>query len=435
MDSAQRTLPFISNESVSTTPRLRLPKSGPPQVVAALDLGTSKITCIIARAENDLLNICAVATEPSRGIERGEITDLDKAAEAAAAAAWKAQAVANVECTGVFAGLASRRSKGHFSRGTFTLPKEHHTITDRTVRRALAIAQNVMLPPDRRIVDSVPLSFTVDDTPGIRNPIGMTGNLLEAEVFFATESVSATRHVTSCLRAIGCQNEGLLFEPFATAEAVLTEDEKEIGAVQIDIGEGTMDIAVYFAGAPRFTRVLPVGGGHIVRDAAVGLGTTIEAARAFVHARGVACESMLTSEQARQDISVPTPDSDETHVCQLGRLAHIIDCRVTEMFEIARKELQREGLGNHGARIVLTGGTALLNGITRKAEQVFAAPARIGRPKIYVDNPEIGNNPAFATAVGLMVYGIKVRSQAEQERRHPILNAASKTFNWIREIF
>jgi len=435
MESAQRTLPFVTNEHPNMTSRLRLPKGSPPEVVAALDLGTSKITCIIARAQDDLLNICAVATEPSRGIERGEITDLDQAAEAIAAAAWKAQAVANVDCTGVFAGLATSRCKGHSSRGTCTLPKEHHTITDKVLGRATANAKNVMLPPDRQIVDSVSMSFAVDDTQAIRNPIGMSGNRLDAEVYFATDSVSATNHVTSCLRAIGCRNEGLLFEPFATAEAVLTADEKELGVVQIDIGEGTMDMAFYFAGAPRFTCVLPVGGGHIVRDVAVGLGTTREAARNLIHLHGTACENILTSDQAREDIIVPTPDSDDAHTCKLGLLAHIIDCRVTEMLEIGRKELQRHGLHNQGARVVLTGGTALLNGIRRKTEQVFGTPARIGRPKIYVDDPEVGNNPAFATAVGLMVYGLKIRSQLPLARRNPLLTAAGRTFTWIREIF
>jgi cell division protein FtsA len=413
---AQRTLPFTSDAPQgSRTPKLRLPRSGPPEMVAALDLGTSKITCIIARAEDDLLKVCSVATEPSRGIERGEVTDLDKAADAAGAAVAKAQEAAAVQCSGYFVGVGTRRSQGRNSRGSFAIPKERQVISDKTIRRALENAQNVMLPSDRQIIDSVPQSFSVDDTTGVRNPTGMSGNLLEAEVYFATESISSTRNITACLRAIGCSHEGLLFEPFATAEAVLTDDEKELGAVQIDIGEGTMDIVVYCGGAPRFTRVLPVGGGHIVRDVAVGLATTLAAARELVHSRGVACETMLATDEAKQDIHVPTADS--------------------EGFEIARKEVQRAGLNGHGARVVLTGGTALLKGIRKKAEQVFTTSARIGRPKIYVDNPELGDNPAYATAVGLLVYGIKMRRLIEKEHRHPLVNAAVKSFNWVREFF
>ena len=403
--------------------------------MAALDIGSSKITCLIARAAGDLLDVCALVTEPSRGVERGDLKALDQAAEAAATALRKAQDAAKVECGKYFVGVASKDSQGRNSRGSVTISKENHLVTDKHIRQALRAAQNISLPSDRQIIDGVPQSFAVDNSAGVRNPMGMSGNRLDAEVYLATESINAIRNLTSCLKAIGCKHEGLLFEPFASAEAVLTEDEKDLGAVQIDIGEGTMDIVVYHGGAPRFVRVLPVGGGHIARDVAIGLGTTVDAARELVHTRGAACESALDPEEAKREIEVPATDSGEAHACCVRDLCHIIESRVGEMLEIAKKEVQRAGLNGHATSVVLTGGTAMLKGITKKAEEVFGSHARIGRPKIYIDHPEIRDNPAYATAVGLLVYGVKMRRVAEKERKHTLVGAVARLWKWLGEFF
>ncbi|NQT20741.1 MAG: cell division protein FtsA [Planctomycetes bacterium] len=436
MESTQQTLPFGSETTQDAeTPGPRLRRSGPPEAVAALDLGSSKITCLIAVAEDNLIKVRSIVTVPSRGIERGDVVALDDASNAAAEAIAKAQAIADVECGRYFVGIAGRHCQGHHSRGSVTVAKENHVITRKNVAQALAAARNISLPSDRRIIDSVPQSFSVDNSSGIRDPIGMTGNRLDAEMYLASESVNSIRNVTTCLQRIGCRHEGLLFEPFATAEAVLTADEKDLGTVQIDIGEGTTDIAVYYAGSPRLARVLPVGGGHIARDVAVGLATTVAAARKLVHDHGAACEAMLDPARAKQEIQAPTPDTEETHTCHLRKLCYIIECRVDEILEIAKKEVQRAGLNGHASRVVLTGGTASLRGIARKAEQVFGSPARIGRPKIYTDHPELRDDPAFATAVGLLVYGVKMRRMIEQKQRHPIVSVAARSIGWLREFF
>jgi len=403
--------------------------------VAALDIGSWKITCLIARAADDLLEVCSLVTEPSRGVERGDLKALDQAAAAAAAALRKAQDAAKVECGKYFVGVASKESQGRNSRGSVIISKENHIITHKHIRQALRAAQNISLPSDRQIIDGVPQSFAVDNSAGVRNPAGMSGNRLDAEVYLATESVNAIRNMTACLKAIGCRHEGLLFEPFASAEAVLTEDEKNLGAVQIDIGEGTMDIAVYYGGAPRFARVLPVGGGHIARDVAIGLGTTVHAARELVHTRGAACKSALDPEEAKREIEVPAADGNDTRTFSGRELCYIIESRVGEMLEIAKKEVRRAGLNGHAARVVLSGGTALLKGITRKAEEVFGSHARIGRPKIYTDHPQLRDNPSYAAAVGLLVYGVKMRRVARTERKHPVVSAAARSYRWLREFF
>jgi len=433
----QQTLPFnISGQQSLQTPKLRLPRNGPPELVAALDLGSSKVTCVIARAEDDVLKICSLATEPSRGIERGELVDLDEASAAASAAITKAQMAAAVQYSRYMVGVAGRRCQGRNSRGSVAVVRESHEITEKNVRQALSAARTISLPSDRLIVDAVPQSFCVDDSTGVRNPIGMMGNRLDAEVYLATESVSAVRNIQVLLRNIGARGEAILFEPFATAEAVLTDDEKELGVVQIDIGEGTMDIVVYYAGAPRFARVLPVGGGHVVRDVAVGLSTTIAGARDLVHNYGVASDSLVTAEQAKQVLEAPTPECDIPHTCYLGKLCYIIECRVEEMLEIARREIRRAGFEGHvGTGVVLTGGMALLKGITKKAEQVFGTSARVGRPKIYTDDPGLRDNPAYATAVGLLVYGIKIRRTVEKERKSPLVDAMARSYEWVREFF
>jgi len=298
----QQTLPFKITED-GTTPRLGVSRSGPPETVAALDLGSTKLTCIIARAQGDQLKIVSLATEPSRGIERGELTDMEEAGRAVAAVIGKAQAAASVEHYSYFVGVGSKRAQGRNSRGSVSVTRENHEITPKNVQQALRAARTISLPPDRQILDGVPQAFAVDDITGVKNPAGMTGSRLEAEVYLATESINCIRNISACLRSINCKTEGVLFEPFATAEAVLTGDERKLGSVQIDIGGGTTDVVVYYANAPRFVRVLPVGGEHIIRDVAVGLSTTIEGARKLVHERGTACDVLV---DAREEIEMQT---------------------------------------------------------------------------------------------------------------------------------
>jgi cell division protein FtsA len=407
------------------------------ELAGALDLGSHKITCIIGKAwENELTEICSFATEPSRGIEHGEITDLDEASEAVGAAIRKAQAAAGFECRRYFIGLASKRCQGLKSRASAILSRENQEITRRDVLQAIKAARKIMLPTDRQIIDSVPQSFGVDDSAGLRNPVGMTGSRLEAEIYLATDSVSVVRNVATCMQKIGCKGEAILFKPFATAEAVLTADEKQLGTVQIDIGEGTTSVAVYYAGSPRFTKVLPIGGGSIARDVAVGLSTTISGARELIHSRGVACDTLIGAMEAKQMLDVPTPDSNVPHKCTLGKLCYIIECRVEEMFEIVKKEIQKAGCANYSAAgVVLSGGAAQLKGIAAKAEQVFDTGARIGRPKSFTTHPVLGENPAYATPVGLLVYGLRVRELIEKEQLHPLFGAVLKIYNRIREYF
>jgi len=428
----QQTLPFKIAED-ATTPRLGVMRSGPPETVAALDIGSSKLTCIIAQTQRDQLKIVSLATEPSRGIERGELTDMQEAAQAVAAVISKAQAAAYVEHYNYFVGVGSKRAQGRNSRGSVSVTRESREITPKNVQQALRAARTISLPPDRQILDGVPQSFAVDDITGIRNPVGMTGSRLDAEVYLATESINCIRNVTSCLRSINCKTEGILFEPFATAEAVLTADERKLGSVQIDIGGGTTDIVVYYANAPRFVRVLPIGGEHIIRDVAVGLSATIEGARKLVHERGTACDVLV---DAREEIEVETAGGMMMHKSTLGELCYIIECRIEEIFDIAQKEVSRAGLTGHcGGGVVVTGGVAHIKGIAKKAEQVFGTAARVGKPKIYTDDPAICENPEYATAVGLLVYGLRMRRIVNKEARNPILSAAARSVSWIKEFF
>ena len=426
-----------------TAPRIIQPPA-PLELIGALDIGTSKITCIIAKAQEDkIVQICSYASEPVPApdpdacIEHGEIVDLDRAAEAVAAAVTKAQAAAGIECGKYYVGVGSKRSQGLKSRGQgIALTRENQEITDKDVQQALQAARKIRIPPDLQIVDSYTLSFQVDDSPGLRKPVGMTGSRLEADVFIATDSVSSIRNVGTCMQKAGYKCESVLFEPFATAEAVLTADEKQLGTVQIDIGEGTMNIAVYYGGAPRFAKVMPVGGSRIVHDVAIGLSTTIAGARDLVHSRGVACDTLIGAMEAKQVLDVPTPDNNVPHKCTFGKLCYIIECRVEEMLEIAKKEIQKSGAANYStAGVVLTGGTAQLRGITQKAEQVFDTGARVGRARACTNHPVLGENPAYATAVGLLLYGLRVRRLVEKDQPNPMFDAVMRAYSRIREFF
>ena len=422
-------------------PRMIQPPA-PLELIGALDIGTSKITCIIAKAQDDkIVQICSYATEPIASpepcIDHGEIVDLDAAAESVRGAITKAQAAAGIECAKYFVGVGSKRSQGLKSRGQgIALTRENQEITDKDVQQALKAARKIMIPSDLQIIDSFPIAFTVDDSGGLRKPVGMAGSRLEADVFIATDSVSSIRNVGTCMQKAGYKCESVLFEPFATAEAVLTPDEKQLGTVQIDIGEGTMNIVVYYGGSPRFAKVVPIGGARIVHDVAIGLSTTIAGARDLVHSRGVACDTLLGAMEAKQVLDVPTPDSNVPHKCTLGKLCYIIECRVEEMFEIAKKEIQKAGSANYStAGVVLTGGTAQLRGITNKAEQVFDTGARVGRAKAYTTHAVLGENPAYATAVGLLLYGMRIRRLIEKDQPNPMVDAVMRVYNRIRDFF
>lgn len=411
-------------------------QQAPPEIAAALDFGTHTIKCLIALVQVDKFGIISVGRAPSRGIRNGEIVDLEQASAAAALAVRDAQSSAGLVCRRYFVGAASKRSQGRNSRGSVTVTKENHQITDKNIEQAINLARNISLPPDRQIIDSVPQSFTVEDFAGVRNPLNMTGNKFDAEVYLATESASTIRNINACMRKIECRGEAILFEPFATADAVLTTDERELGAVLINIGDGTMDLTVYYGGAPRLVRVLPVGAGHIISDVAVGLSTTINGARELVHEHGFACDTLISTRDSKQMLKVATPDSDVPHESSLGKLCFIIECRVEEMFEIAKKEITKSlPSGRGGSSVILTGGAARLRGITKKAEQVFGTGARVGCARRFTDFQDVGNDPAWATTVGLLVYGLKARRLAQKNQPSPLFDTVVKAYNWVREMF
>jgi cell division protein FtsA len=379
--------------------------------IVGLDIGSAKVCTFIALVRESGLEPAGLGVAESRGVKKGVVVNLEDTVRSIKKSVSEAEAQAKIDVETVYVGLAGSHIKSFNSRGVTPIAMRGREIADDDVRRVIETARAVALAPDREIIHILPQEFTVDDQVGIADPIGMTGTRLEVNVHIVTSSTTAAQNIVSAVNRSGLLVGDTVLEPIAVGEAVLTEDEKELGAVLVDIGGGKTNIAIYHHGAVRHTVVLPIGGDHLTNDIAVGLRTTIPEAERLKHEQGCALASRADSELVFEIVGLGARQSRT-----IGQpvLSDILQPRAEEIIHFVRNEIRNAGYERQaGAGVILTGGGAMLKGFDELAETILDLPVRVGNPVGFPEEqvhrmPQLGK-PEFATVSGLVLYGDRRR--------------------------
>lgn len=370
------------------------------QVIVGLDLGTTKICAMVAEISGEHLDVVGLGVVPSKGLRRGVIVNIDEAVDAIRSAVHQAEVMSGYQIRNAFVGIAGGHIKGMNSNGVIAISRGHE-ITQADIDRAVDAARVVSISNDREVIHVIPQSFKVDDQEGIHNPIGMMGTRLEVEVHLVTGAIASAQNLIKSVEKAGLGVVDVMLEPIASGRAVLTDDETDLGVILIDMGGGTTDIAIYSNGSVRHTSVLALGSTQLTNDIAIGLRTPIAQAEELKCKFG---RAILEGISPNEYLEVPGVGGRPARRMPRLALAEIIMPRMEEMLTLARREVQKGGLGDRMAGgLVLTGGGSKLAGVSELAERVFDLPVRIGLSTGLGGLKEVGADPAFSTGAGLLL--------------------------------
>jgi len=408
------------------------------EIIAGLDLGTTKVCAIVAEMTDDGLDIIGIGSVPSKGLRKGVVVNIESTVQAIRAAIEQAETMAGVEIASVYAGIAGSHVRGMNQEGVAAISTREVSAED--VGRVLAQAKAIPLPGDRHVIHVLPQEFIVDDQDGIREPVGMSGVRLEARVHLVTAANSAAQNITKVCERCDLHIAEMVLEPLASAHAVLSEDEKEIGAALIDIGGGTTDLIIYVDGAVVHTSVIPIGGINLTNDIATGLRTPMAEAERIKIKYGCAATAMVDEEET---IEVPSVGGRAPRILPRHVLCQIIEPRVEEVFSAVAHVIAETGYADMLASgAVITGGTTQLDGMPELAEQILGLPVRRGAPAGVGGLMDVVKSPAYATGVGLVKYGATRFREAEpfeQEAvalpHHSGAGWGSRIGQWFKEVF
>ncbi len=378
--------------------------------LVGLDIGSTKTSVLIAEIDGDLVKFLALGAAESKGLRKGLIVNLDATVSSIRRAVEVAEGVANVPVEEALIGVAGSHVRGVNSRGGITLGNRPRDIEREDVRRAVDAARNISLPDDREVLHVLPHEFLVDAQDNIRDAIGMVGQRLVANVYVVTSSIAASQNLVTAANKAGILISDTVLEPLASAEACLTQDERDLGCCFLDIGGGTTEVLVYGGGVVRHAATVPIGGDHFTNDLAVGLRTPIPEAERIKRRHGCAASAFM---KENGSIEIASVGDRPPRTIFAHALTDIIEPRAMELLSLIRDDLQRAGLdGQIPAGFVFSGGGALLHGLDELAEQSFHLPVRIAEPKGLSDLPEQVAQPEYATVIGLVLYGAKARRSA-----------------------
>lgn len=389
-----------------------------------LDIGTTKISCIIAEKQGPgELNIVGVGNAPSEGLRRGVVVDLEKTVASIQRAVDEAERMGGVPVKGVHAGIAGDHIRSINGRGVIAVSRKDNEIGPADVERVVEAAKAIAIPMDREIIHVIPQEFIVDDQDGIKDPVGMSGVRLEAEVHIITGAVTSAKNICRAIQRAGLKVHDLVLEPLASSHAVLGKDERDLGVVLLDIGGGTTDVAVFFEGSIRHTAIVPCGGANVTNDIAIGLRTPIDKAEQIKIQHGCALASLVPS---GDQVSVPGVGGRADREISRHVLASMIEPRMEEIFAMATREVKKNHFAELlGGGVVLTGGTSLMNGVVELAEQVFEMPVRLGAPEGLGGLGANVADPRFSTGVGLVLHALR-------EETGESFVAAERPGHWVQ---
>jgi cell division protein FtsA len=370
-------------------------------VIVGLDIGTSKVVALVGEITADgSIEVIGLGSQPSRGLKKGVVVNIESTVQSIQRAVEEAELMADCEINAVYAGIAGSHVRSLNSHGVVAI--RDREVTHGDVEHVIDAAKAVAIPADQRILHVLPQEFIIDGQEGIRDPIGMSGVRLEAKVHIVTGADSAAQNIIKCVQRCGLVVEDVVLEQLASSFAVLTDDEKELGVCLVDVGGGTTDIAVFGNGAIRHTAVIPIAGDQVTNDIAVSMRTPTQYAE-DIKIRYACALSQL----ANPDESIEVPSVGDRPARRLARqtLAEIVEPRYEELFNLIREELRRSGFEEViAAGIVLTGGSARMEGAIELAEEIFHVPVRLGLPGQVKGLSDVVRNPIYSTGVGLLLY-------------------------------
>ncbi|MDR1685082.1 MAG: cell division protein FtsA [Desulfovibrio sp.] len=402
-------------------------------LIIGLDIGTTKICAVVGEAGENGVDIVGIGTSPSTGLRKGVVVNIGETVKSVQKALEEAELMAGCSIRSVYAGIAGSHIKSVNSNGVIAI--QGGEVTQRDVDRALEAAGAVAIPMDREIIHTLPQEFIVDDQQGIIHPLGMSGVRLEVKVHIVTGAVTSFQNIVKTCHNSGLDVADIVLESMASAKAVLTEEERELGVALVDLGGGTTDIAVFSGDAVMHTGALPLGGQNLTKDIASGLRTPLIEAERIKVKYGCAMADMVSMDEI---IEVSTVGGRESRRLSRKLLAEICQPRMEELLSLADRELSNSGCRQTvGAGVVLTGGGVLLDGCQELAEQIFNMPTRIGYPRNIGGLRDVVNSPRYATAVGLLRYGAEKETGGQPSRNNEesvLTRAAQSIKNWFKTI-
>jgi cell division protein FtsA len=400
-------------------------------LIVGLDIGTTKICAIVGEVTHDGIDIIGIGSHPSRGLRKGVIVNIEATIESIKKAIEEAELMAGCDILSVYAAISGGHIKGINSHSIVSV--KNKLIADRDIERVIDGASAVVMTMDRESIHVIPQEFIVDDQDGIKEPMGMAGSKFEANVHIVTASTACIQNIIKCATRCGVHVNDVVLSPLASSYASLTEDEKELGVVVLDIGGGTTDTLIYVNGSVVHTASIPLGGNHITNDIAIGLRTPAQEAEKIKQKYGCALSSMINKTDT---IDVPSVGGRKPRILSRQILAEIIEPRLEEIFELSRQEIIRSGYEDSIASgIVLTGGVANMAGTTDLAEQIFDLPVVRSTPRGIGGLVDVVGSPIYTTGVGLVLYGYQKRERMRPKDSSVIFKARERMRNWLEEVF
>ena len=405
-------------------------------LIAGLDIGTADTCAVIGEVSGDprrpVLTILGVGQARTGGLRGDMVTNIEAMTESVRSTVKEAELMAGVSVDRVYAGIGGDHVRASTSMGVVAVSSDEVTPDD--VERVHIVARAVALPPDREMIHAIPQEYRVDSQDGIKDPLGMSGVRLESEIFLVTAAVTAGANIRKAVNRAGYRVQELVLEPLAGARAVLTEDEKEVGVCMVEIGASTTNVACYYEGKLRHVSILPFGGATLTTDLVRGLSLPYAEARRAKEHHGTAFAQLV---DPRETVEMPGPSPGQTRTIARELIAHILEQRLDEMFALVQQELNsQELLDTLGSGIVLTGGTSALPGIVELAQQIFAAPVRMGVPSEGLAGlADAVARPRFVNGAGLALWGADRFLETGERASTLTSGVLTKLGTWLREFF
>ncbi|NDC37679.1 MAG: cell division protein FtsA [Proteobacteria bacterium] len=404
-----------------------------PNIIVGLDIGTTSIRVVVSELKSDgKVEILGLGSTESHGLRKGVVINIESTVDAIGKAVTQAETMAGCEISAVYAAISGSHIKGLNSHGIVGI--KHREVSHLDIEKVIEAAKAVAIPLDREVLHVLPQEFIIDEQDGIKAPLGISGVRLEARVHIVTGAVASAQNIVKCANRCGLAVRDIVLASLASAKAVVSAEERELGVCVLDIGGGTTDLIVFHAGAVKHTSVISVGGNHITNDIAAGLRTPIGAAEQIKCRYGVALGSLVSADDT---IEVPSTGGRQSRVLSKQILAEIIEPRATEIFTLVQRDLVKAGMDELlTSGLVLTGGTANLGAITQVAERVFNLPVRLGAPMGLGGLVDLVKGPEFATVAGLVLYGAETPGAGRMPGGKTLLGRyMNRMTGWFAEHF